>query len=162
MAGMAAMDEDEPISQINIIPFVDIVLVLLIIFMVTSAAIVRASIKVALPQAASGGAEVESTLNIVLNVEGELWVNGVQTDFDGLAQTTKSLSATDDKVQAVIAADKGVPYGQVVSVIDVVKQNGIAAFALNIERGSPDLSTGSSQKPQPPQGDSSDAAPIQP
>ena len=47
--------EDEEISAINIIPFVDIVLVLLIIFMVTSTAIVRASLQVNLPKAASAG-----------------------------------------------------------------------------------------------------------
>ena len=41
------------------------------------------------------------------------------------------------KVQAVISADKGVEYGKVVEIIDTVKQNGVAAFALDIERGPP-------------------------
>ena len=60
-----AADDDGPIASINIIPFVDIVLVLLVIFMLTSATIIRASLKVELPKAASGGARVESTLNLV-------------------------------------------------------------------------------------------------
>ena len=51
---------DDVIAEINIIPFVDIVLVILVIFMVTSAAIVRASMRVELPQAAAGSASVDS------------------------------------------------------------------------------------------------------
>ncbi len=66
----AASQDDGPIASINIIPFVDIVLVLLVIFIVTSAAIVRASLKVDLPRAAAGGAKVASTLNLVLDREG--------------------------------------------------------------------------------------------
>jgi biopolymer transport protein ExbD len=41
------------------------------------------------------------------------------------------------KLQAVISADKGVEYGKVVEIIDLVKQNGVGAFALDIERGTP-------------------------
>ena len=62
-----ASQDDGPIASINIIPFVDIVLVLLVIFIVTSAAIVRASLNVELPHAASAGAKVASTLNLVLD-----------------------------------------------------------------------------------------------
>ena len=57
------------LASINIIPFVDIVLVLLVIFMLTSATIVRASLKVELPRAASGGSRVETTLNLVADQE---------------------------------------------------------------------------------------------
>ena len=61
MAG-SSNDNDDVISAINVTPFVDIVLVLLIILMVTSTHIVKASFKVDLPKAASGGAAVESTM----------------------------------------------------------------------------------------------------
>ena len=69
-------DAEDVIADINVTPFVDVVLVLLIILMVTSAQIVRAALKVELPQAASGGETVESTLNIVLTKEGELYLDG--------------------------------------------------------------------------------------
>jgi biopolymer transport protein ExbD len=60
MRSLSRETEDEGIlASINVIPFVDIVLVLLVIFMLTSAAIVRASLRVELPKAASGGARVE-------------------------------------------------------------------------------------------------------
>lgn len=135
MAAFADSDsDDETISSINIIPFVDIVLVLLIIFMLTSAAIVKASLKVDLPKAASAGQAVESTLNIVLTKEGDLFVNGEPTLRHELAAFVRAEANRIAKLQAVVAADQAVPYGDVISVIDLVKQNGVTAFALNIER----------------------------
>jgi len=127
-------DDDDVISDINVTPFVDIVLVLLIIFMVTSTYIVKASIKVDLPKAASGGSEVKSTLNIVLTREGQLLLNGTETTAEGLAGFVKAERQKEPELQAVIAADKGVQYGEVMNIIDIVKSNGVKSFALNIER----------------------------
>ena len=127
--------EDEgPLASINIIPFVDIVLVLLIIFMLTSIAIVRASMVVNLPKAATGGARVESTVNIVCNKDGTLMLNGARSNIDEIGKFVKRESSTNPKLQAVIAADKGVEYGNVVDLIDLVKRNGVSAFALDVER----------------------------
>jgi biopolymer transport protein ExbD len=135
MAGFAQSEgDDEVIAAINIIPFVDIVLVLLIIFMVTSTAIVRASLKVELPKAASAGDAVESTINIVLTKEEALFVDGESTTPAGLEARVRGVAAGNPKAQAVIAADQQVAYGKVVGVIDLVKKNGIKTFALNIER----------------------------
>jgi biopolymer transport protein ExbD len=138
---MAALDdiaaEDEgPLASINIIPFVDIVLVLLVIFMLTSATIMRATLKVELPKAASGGGKVETTLNFLLNRSNELYLNGEKIpSLAAAAVTIRGESTKNPKIQAVISADKGVEYGRVVEIIDTVKQNGVGAFALDIERG---------------------------
>jgi biopolymer transport protein ExbD len=127
--------EDEGLlATINIIPFVDIVLVLLIIFMLTSIAIVRASMVVNLPKAATGGARVESTVNIVCNKDGTLMLNGARSTVGEIGAFVKRESAANPKLQAVIAADKGVEYGKVVDLIDLVKRNGVSAFALDVER----------------------------
>ncbi len=127
-------EDDGPLANINIIPFVDIVLVLLIIFMLTSIAIVRASMVVNLPKAATGGARVESTVNIVCNKDGTLMLNGAASNVDEIGKFVKRESSTNPKLQAVIAADKGVEYGHVVDLIDLVKRNGVSAFALDVER----------------------------
>ena len=127
--------EDEgPLASINIVPFVDIVLVLLIIFMLTSAAIVRASMLVNLPKAASAGAHVESTVNLVYTKEGKLLLNGKDSNLDEVAQFVKRERETNPKLQAVIAGDKGVEYGKVMDLLDLVKRNGVTAFALDVER----------------------------
>ncbi|RLA20596.1 MAG: biopolymer transporter ExbD [Gammaproteobacteria bacterium] len=134
MAAMIEQDQDEILAQINIIPFVDIVLVLLIIFMLTSAAIVKASLKVDLPNAASAGAGVESTLNIVYTLDQELFLNGNPTTRTQMAEQISKETETNPEVQAVISADTALPYGEVVGIIDLVKMNGVRTFALNIER----------------------------
>jgi biopolymer transport protein ExbD len=127
--------EDEgPLASINIIPFVDIVLVLLIIFMLTSAAIVRASMVVNLPKAASAGAHVESTVNLIYTKDNKLLLNGKESNLDEVTQHVKRERASNTKLQAVIAADKGVEYGKVMDLVDLVKRNGVTAFALDVER----------------------------
>ena len=129
-------DDEGLLASINIIPFVDIVLVLLVIFMLTSAAIVKASLKVELPRAASGGSKVESTLTFMRTKAGELFVNGQKIgSLAEAADIVRREVAANPKVQAVISADKGVEYGQVVEIIDTVKHNGVGTFALDIERG---------------------------
>jgi biopolymer transport protein ExbD len=132
-----AAEDEGPLAAINIIPFVDIVLVLLVIFMLTSATIVRASLKVDLPRAASGGSRVESTLNLVLTRRAELYLDGRRLSLAEAAQAVRRHSATGARTQAVISADRGVEYGRVVELIDLIKQNGISTFALDIERGAP-------------------------
>jgi biopolymer transport protein ExbD len=139
MAGQSTSDSDDAISAINVTPFVDIVLVLLIILMVTSTEIVRASLKVELPKAASGGELVDTTLNIVVTKDGDYYLDGAQVTEEQIVERIKTEQAANTKVQAVIAADRGVIYGRVVRVIDLIKKNGVTGFALNIEReaGSP-------------------------
>lgn len=126
--------ENGPISDINVTPFVDIVLVLLIILMVTSVKIVKASIAIELPAAAAAGEGVESTLNIVIDKEGNLLLDGVAVSDAALAARVQSEKAQSPKVQAVIKGDKRVPYERVMHVIDLVKDNGVTSFALDVER----------------------------
>lgn len=134
MAAKVFEDDDEVIAEINIVPFVDIVLVLLITFMLTSSVIAKASFTVELPTAASAGSAVNSTVNVVIDADGKLFMDGVETTHDKLGAFVARASWKDKDVQAVISADKKVDYGYVVRVIDVVKANGIKSFALNIER----------------------------
>jgi biopolymer transport protein ExbD len=123
------------IVDINVTPLVDITLVLLIIFMVTASYIVSPAIKVDLPKAASGSAEAKSTLSLTLMKDGKLYLNGEPAN-DGLVNKfiADSLPRTPD-LQAVIAADRTVPHGDVVHVIDLVKRAGVRRFAINVDPG---------------------------
>jgi biopolymer transport protein ExbD len=134
MAFQVHEEGEEVIAAINIVPFVDITLVLLIIFMLTSQAIVRASIQVDLPSAASAGAGVNSTLNVVLTVDGKMFLNGQPTNPRALAAYVARAAWKDHELQAVISADTRLDYGEVVKIIDLVKSNGVKTFALNLER----------------------------
>ena len=126
--------EDEPISAINIIPFVDIALVLLIIFLLTANIIARASIPVDLPQAANGSRVVDKTLNVVVTSDGTLALDGKAVSKAELRAAAESAHQEDPKVRVVIAGDRSVRYDAVIGVIDLVKQAGISTFALNVER----------------------------
>jgi biopolymer transport protein TolR len=144
MASLAEFDEDEDLlATINIIPFVDIVLVLLVIFMLTSATIVRASLQVELPKALSAGSHVESTLNLVYRKSGELLINGESfRSQEDVALFVRRAAAQNPKTQAVIAADRGAPYGRVIELIDLVKREGISTFALDVERSASSPASG--------------------
>lgn len=136
MAGKINSNNSSPgmLSEINVTPFVDIALVLLVVLMVSSVQIVKASMAVELPKAASAGETVNSTLNIVIKLDGEKLLDGQPTTDAAIAAKVRAERAKNPKVQAVIAADKGVVYDSVISIIDLVKQNGVTSFALNIER----------------------------
>jgi len=139
MAGSAGHFEDEDagrmITDINVTPLVDIVLVLLIIFMVTTTYIVNPSIKVDLPKAATGSDQVKTTLGLTLTKEGAMYLNGDKTDDGGVQRFIAAELPKNPDLQAVIAADKVVPHGSVVHVIDLVKRAGIRKFAINVESG---------------------------
>ena len=142
MKSLSGNDEDEGIlAAINVIPFVDIVLVLLVIFMLTSATIMKAQLKVDLPKAASAGSAVDSTINLVYTIEGDLLLNGDKSTMPAAAAAVRAAVNAHPKTRAVISADRGVDYGRVIDVVDMVNLNGIAAFALDVERRAPDPAT---------------------
>lgn len=129
----ATTGTDTPITGINITPFVDVVLVLMIIFMATSSYISNPAIEVELPQAASGGETVETSLALVLDKQGKLYLDGEAISDDDLAQRCRVESQKNPKIQAIISADGASRHSQVVHVIDLVKLNGVLSFALNID-----------------------------
>jgi biopolymer transport protein ExbD len=133
MAG-GAQENEEEITGINVTPLVDIVLVLLIIFMVTANFIVRETVEVDLPRAANGGETVQGLVNVVLDKEGKLFFDGAEVDEAGLTAKVAEAVSKDKDTRAIISADQSLAYGRVMRLIDVVKGQGIAKFALNIEK----------------------------
>jgi len=135
MAGSSLYkDTDEGITDINVTPFVDVVLVLLVVFMVTAKLIVARGVDIDKPKAATGG-EVQSTLRVSVDDKGQLFVNGNKFDDDASAiARIKALAAVTDKPKAIIAGDRRGAYGGVMRAIDLVQQAGITAIALENER----------------------------
>jgi biopolymer transport protein TolR len=131
-----ATDDDagaHMISGINVTPLVDITLVLLIIFMVTATVIVNAGIKVELPKAASGSDQTKTTLALTLMKGGDLFLNGEKTNDQSVVRYIGEILPRSPDLQAVIAADRVVPHGDVVHIIDLVKRAGIRRFAINVD-----------------------------
>jgi biopolymer transport protein ExbD len=137
MAGAASKFEDDDagrmITEINVTPLVDITLVLLIIFMVTTTYIVNPSIKVDLPKAATGSDQTRTTLALTLTKDSQLYLNGDLSDEAKVVQQIATELPKNPDLQAIIAADKVVPHGSVVHLIDLVKRAGVRKFAINVE-----------------------------
>ena len=132
MASGAAEENDEIITAINVTPLVDIMLVLLIIFMLTANLIDTQAIKVDLPEASSGETTEPTTVGLTLTLDGTLYLNGAPTDEDGLRAFIPNVVKEDPKSQAIISADHGVPHGEVIGLIDLIRQLGLSRFAFNI------------------------------
>lgn len=133
MAGFNTDDEDV-IAAINVTPLVDIILVVLIIFMVTTSIIVREQIEVDLPKAATGSSTAATPMVIQVLSDGTYKLSGEVTTLDAIGEWAKAEKAKDPDVRAIVAADRAVKYEHVVDVIDTIKINGVEKFALNIEK----------------------------
>jgi biopolymer transport protein TolR len=133
MAASAKFDDDDGINEINVTPLVDVMLVLLVIFMVASIYIVKDAIEVDLPKAASAGETLDTTLSIVIDREGRLYLNGRPSPDEVIAQACAQAAAKDPNAQAIIAADQNVKHGDVIRVIDMVRTNGLVRFAINVK-----------------------------
>lgn len=127
-------DSDDPIADINIVPFVDIILVVLIIFMITTPFIVKPSININLPKAASGQDTAPSPLTISITADGKALLNGKNATDEELATFAKSAIESKPETQAIISADKDVSHGRVITVIDLIKTAGITKFAITIDK----------------------------
>jgi len=133
MAG-ALKDDDGIISEINVTPFVDVVLVLLVIFMVTAGFIVNKGVTIELPQAATAEQlQLQRNFNILVSKEGAILLDGAPVTIDLLKARGTESKAKGEKIVAMISADKGVVYSYVVGVMDALRSVGISEFALQLE-----------------------------
>ncbi len=127
-------DEDVGITDINITPFVDVVLVLMVIFIVTAKLIVSRGVDIDKPAEASGG-EIKSTLRVSIDKAGTIYVNGYTFHDDASAVARISaVASTMSKPKAIIAGDRNAAYGGVMHAIELVHEAKITAIALENER----------------------------
>lgn len=134
MAANFDPNSDEGINDINITPFVDVVLVLLVIFMVTAPMMVKESLNIKLPKAESADRSEPAQLGIAINSNGQILLNGKIVNTETLLIESQLAHADNAKVQALISADKAATHGDVIKVLDIVKKAGIDNFAFQIER----------------------------
>lgn len=132
MAGFVR-DEDEIIAKINVTPLVDITLVLLIIFMVTATVMVNPAIRVDLPRAAGAVPMSDTTLSLVLDADGRLFINGSPTTRKQAEARLRRLVESDPRTRVMIGADRSVQYQDVMDLISLVNKAGVKNFALNVE-----------------------------
>lgn len=120
------------LSEINITPFTDVVLVLLIIFMIATPFIYQASTKVELPQGSKADENPQEVV-ITINSQGDVFMDDEQMDLGLLKSSLLKKVKQKPDVVVIINGDKNVRYNSVMQVIDILTQAGIKSPCLGIE-----------------------------
>jgi biopolymer transport protein TolR len=126
------MKRSKLIAEINITPFTDVVLVLLIIFMIATPFIYKSSMKVQLPQA-SKSEEVSRDIIININARGEVFLEDKKLDLDTLKYRLTAMLRSKPDTSVIINGDKDVKYDSVIQVMDVLTRSGVKNPGLGIE-----------------------------
>lgn len=122
-----------PISAINVTPFVDVVLVLLVIFMVTAPTLMKDTLGIKLPKASSSDGSKPESLAVAINEQGQILVNGTLSSPEQLTLEAQAALTKNPMVQALIAADENSRHSALVTVIDTLKKAGLDRFAIQIQ-----------------------------
>jgi len=130
---LRSFDTDElgDMSEINVTPLVDVMLVLLIIFMVT-APLLTQGLEVQLPHAEGRSFELASNnpTKITVAASGAVYVDGVAVGSRDLDQNLGTMLRARRVKRALLEADRAVPYGRVVAVLDVMNRAGVEQLGM--------------------------------
>ena len=120
------------LSEINVTPFIDVMLVLLVIFMVT-APLMQSGIGVNLPQAETQSAPAEEGLTISVTKDRFIQLEGAVININLLERKLKEYFAGKEKKIVFIQADEGLNYGFFIDTLDIIKKAGVEAVGLVTE-----------------------------
>jgi len=133
MTPIGGNDENSGImAEINITPLTDIFLVLLIIFMITSSAMVESGGKVNLPKAVATQSEARGT-TVTLTPKHEIYVNQKKVREESLEATLKDALNTSPDKTVILRGDKDVLLGETVKVMSIIKRAGASEIAIAAE-----------------------------
>ena len=122
--------EREPMSEINVTPFVDVMLVLLIIFMVT-APLLTVGVQVDLPETSADTLPEESEpLTLTINSKGEVFIQETKIEFDNLIKKILAVSNNRTDTRIYVRGDKTINYGRVLEVMGKLSGSGFTKDAL--------------------------------
>jgi biopolymer transport protein ExbD len=126
---------ESDIAEINMTPFVDIVLVILVIFMVTATFVTQGKIPLNLPQAtnAENHKDDQKPITLSLSETGELYYDDVALSIDELDTKMAQIGEKDPHI--VLRSDAKTPFEYVVKVIDICKKHRISTFAIQTTKG---------------------------
>tara|TARA_B100000686_G_C16315772_1_gene725655 strand:+ start:51 stop:467 length:417 start_codon:yes stop_codon:yes gene_type:complete len=130
MAFKLRSSETEPMSEINVTPFVDVMLVLLIIFMVT-APLLTVGVQVDLPETSADTLPEESEpLTLTINAKGEVFIQETKIEFKNIIQKILAVSNNRTDTRIYVRGDKTINYGRVLEVMGMLSGSGFTKVAL--------------------------------
>lgn len=123
------------IVEINVIPLVDIILVVLIIFMVAAPLVMQPKIDITLPRSKTAKEERDKVpMRVILGKKGELFLNNNAVTLEGLSEEARKLMAHNPETAALLIADKDVTLELVTEVVDAIKIGGVTKVAFSIQK----------------------------
>ncbi|MBX9703988.1 MAG: biopolymer transporter ExbD [Silvanigrellaceae bacterium] len=135
-------DDDSLISEINVTPFVDIVLVLLVIFMVTANFILHKGLKIELPKADSAESfthhQNQELINISIDKRNAFFLNGKLSSVTQIQSHAEKLMLEEKKVLVILSVDKEAQYKSIIDVMDQLRSLGVVDFTFHLNH-SPQL-----------------------
>ena len=128
----------QPMAEINVTPFVDVMLVLLIVFMV-AAPMLTVGVPVELPKTVARAlpTEKEEPLTVTITAEGEVMIQKTQTPADQLVKKLKAISQERDSDRIFLRADGSIAYEFVVQVMGALNKGGFSNISLVTDLGGP-------------------------
>ncbi len=115
----------QPMSDINMTPLIDVMLVLVVIFIIT-APLLASSIKLDLPQTdAAKAGDAPKSVTVVMNAAGQIFLKDQPIALDALQQQLLQAAQANPQTEVLLRADKTVPYGRVVEVMGAAQQAGL-------------------------------------
>jgi biopolymer transport protein ExbD len=134
MAG-SVRSGNNTIAEINVIPLVDIILVVLIIFMVAAPLVMKPKIDISLPKASNADLEKsKQPLRVVLGKQGEVFVENKAVSLEGLTEAARARVKANPDSAALLIADKDVTLAMVTDIVDAVKGGGLQKVAFSIQK----------------------------
>lgn len=129
-----------PMAEINVTPFVDVMLVLLIIFMV-AAPLMTVGVPVELPKTAANAlpGEEEEPLTVTVTAEGVVMIQTTEVNRDELVNKLRAIATERASTRIYLRADGAVPYAQVMQVMGALNRGGFANIGLVTDAGGPTL-----------------------
>ena len=133
--GMSGGNDNDAMSEINVTPFVDVMLVLLVIFMVT-APMMTQGMMVQLPKAdANSLPQSEKQLNLSITEEGQFYINKEPLSSDDMQTKLNALAQVSSDRDVLINADGRVPYQKVAELMSIATQAGFTKIGMITEPG---------------------------
>ena len=124
-----------PMAEINIIPLVDVVLVLLIIFMATTAFVKESGLKMQLPTAKTSEKQDKKPreLTVALTRDGKIYLNTQISDLKKVENAMRVAAKSDGATAVVIKGDQNIAYKRVIAVMDLAKNSGLSKVSLGTQ-----------------------------
>ena len=122
--------DSKEFSEINITPFTDVVLVLLIIFMIASPILVTGALKIKLPVANSSETVVKKNIEVFINDKNEIYINNKIVPVYQLETVLKTEYMIKSNSEVIVNGDNNITHGTFIHILDIVKKSGATKLLI--------------------------------